>query len=618
MNKYSIDMNGDGYIVHPIPRSIMEFRFNNLQNRLLPRQWTNNSIRHRSAIVNWILNISVAFKFSNESFYTCISYIDIVVPILSMKHNNILGSGDLQLIALTSLLISGKINEIYSAEINDYVHASDGVVMGVQMVEMEKVILSILGGNLFCSTVIDFICYYNTAIGIDYGINSLSIALSKIYIHSDIYYVPTNNEWMLLESGLSVHHPYDVSRLTCYHPSSIACGIGYVAARLIGNTKEQSINNKVLQMNDIDIHYMGIRVITGIRDVLKIHNIKEFKIDTCFEDLEYLENFNLLTESILNDDNIVDVTLVPMKILPYMSNIVIDIKEDWNGNKPKKIKTLGEGSFGKVVSASMILNNDEKKLVAMKIIRNDADNGGAVHQSTLREIACGSLFDDDSCDYVVKFYKVHIGKEKTTIIMDLQLSSLKEFIVPENEKKNVVRQLCESVYHLHTRGVIHRDLKTQNVLINDLMNIKLADFGISRSISQPIKPMTHEVYTLHNRSPEILMDVSIYTFASDIWSLGCTIAEILTGKILFPGDCAIDQLYKIFKKLGTPNEHTWFGVNNLPGYKLTFPNWKANDVNIIFPNLDASTIQFILSMLQYDPLLRPDILEVLQHPYFHQ
>lgn len=614
MNKYTIDMNGDGYIVHPIPRSIMEFRFNDLQNRLLPRQWTNNSIRHRSAIVNWILNISVVFKLSNECLYTCISYIDIVIPILSAKNNNTLGSGELQLIALTSLLISGKINEIYSPEITDFVYVSDGVVNAMQMVEMEKELLSILGGNLFCASVINFIPYYNTSIDIDDGINSLSIALSKIYTHS-VYYTPTNNEWMFLESGSSV-----------YHSSSIACGIGYVASRLIGNTKEQSINNKVLQMSDANIHYMGIRVIMGIRDVLRTHNIKEFKIDICFEDLAYLENFTLLTESILSDNSSA-VVLIPIKILPYMSNVVIDIREDWNNNKPKKIKTLGEGSFGKVVSASMMSNNDKEKLVAMKIIRNDADNGGAVHQSALREIACESLFDDDSCDHssnarqladVVKFHRVHIGKKKTTIIMDLQLSSLNKFIVPENEKKNVVRQLCESVYHLHTRGVIHRDLKTQNVLTNDLINIKLADFGISKSVTQPIKPMTHEVYTLHNRPPEILMNTPIYTFASDIWSLGCTIAEILTGKILFQGDCEIDQLYKIFKTLGTPNEYTWDGVNNLPGYKLTFPNWKANDVNIIFPNLDASTIQFILSMLQYDPLLRPDILEVLQHPYFHQ
>lgn len=104
--------------------------------------------------------------------------------------------------------------------------------------------------------------------------------------------------------------------------------------------------------------------------------------------------------------------------------------------------------------------------------------------------------------------------------------------------------------------------------------IKICDFGLARSISLPIIPLTHEVVTLWYRAPEILMSSKLYSYGVDIWSIGCIFYEMATGKALFAGDCEIDQLFTIFKILGTPDNNMWPGVEQFTDYKKTFPKWK--------------------------------------------
>ncbi|CAN0014172.1 unnamed protein product [Bubo scandiacus] len=106
-----------------------------------------------------------------------------------------------------------------------------------------------------------------------------------------------------------------------------------------------------------------------------------------------------------------------------------------------------------------------------------------------------------------------------------------------------------------------RDLKPQNLLINADGAIKLADFGLARAFGVPVRTYTHEVVTLWYRAPEILLGCKYYSTAVDIWSLGCIFAEMITRRALFPGDSEIDQLFRIFRTLGTPDEAAWPGVH---------------------------------------------------------
>ena len=140
-------------------------------------------------------------------------------------------------------------------------------------------------------------------------------------------------------------------------------------------------------------------------------------------------------------------------------------------------------------------------------------------------------------------------------------------------------QLCLGCAHLHRHGVMHRDLKPQNLLVDKAKNIiKVADLGLGRAFSVPVKSYTHEIVTLWYRAPEVLLlGGSHYSTPVDIWSVGCIFAELARKQPLFPGDSELQQLLHIFKLLGTPSEDVWPGVTRLRDWH-EFPQWKPQDL----------------------------------------
>jgi serine/threonine protein kinase len=133
---------------------------------------------------------------------------------------------------------------------------------------------------------------------------------------------------------------------------------------------------------------------------------------------------------------------------------------------------------------------------------------------------------------------------------------------------------------------MHRDLKPQNLLVNAAGDIKLADFGLARAYSIPIRVLTHEVVTLWYRAPEILLGSKTYAPPVDIWSMGVIFVEMLTKRPLFPGDSEIDQIFKIFRMKGTPNNTVWPNVTQLPDFKSVFPAWPQRSIASVL-NLEA-------------------------------
>ncbi|KAJ8396311.1 hypothetical protein AAFF_G00018880 [Aldrovandia affinis] len=124
------------------------------------------------------------------------------------------------------------------------------------------------------------------------------------------------------------------------------------------------------------------------------------------------------------------------------------------------------------------------------------------------------------------------------------------------------------------------------------------------------------VVTLWYRAPEILLGCKYYSTAVDIWSIGCIFAEMATERPLFPGDSEIDQLFRIFRKLGTPNEEVWPGVTRLPDYKSRFPRWAPQGLSQITPKLQPSGHNLLQQLLRYDPSQRVSAKTALTHPYF--
>jgi len=177
-------------------------------------------------------------------------------------------------------------------------------------------------------------------------------------------------------------------------------------------------------------------------------------------------------------------------------------------------------------------------------------------------------------------------------------------------------QLCKGIAYCHSHAVLHRDLKPQNILVDQKRGLlKIADLGLGRACTVPIKSYTFEVVTLWYRAPEVLLGAKRYSMALDIWSLGCIFAELCNLQALFAGDSQIQQLINIFRLLGTPNEQLWPGVTQLSDWH-EFPQWRPQDISKFVFNLDPNGVDLLSKMLQYDPAKRISAKEALDHPYF--
>lgn len=181
--------------------------------------------------------------------------------------------------------------------------------------------------------------------------------------------------------------------------------------------------------------------------------------------------------------------------------------------------------------------------------------------------------------------------------------------------KSYLYQLLKGVAHCHSHRVLHRDLKPQNLLINREGSLKLADFGLARAFGIPVRSYTHEVVTLWYRPPDVLMGSRNYNTSVDIWSVGCIFAELYNGTPLFQGTSHNDQIKKIFRVKGTPNEETWPGVSSLPDYSRNFEKFPGENLRNFVPRIDDVGFDLLNRMLQMNPGNRISAMEALNHPF---
>ena len=120
--------------------------------------------------------------------------------------------------------------------------------------------------------------------------------------------------------------------------------------------------------------------------------------------------------------------------------------------------------------------------------------------------------------------------------------------------------MCKAVSYLHKNNMIHRDVKPENLLIDENFNLKLCDFGFARKVklnknNNNIDTMTDYVATRWYRSPELLLSGGIYGPEVDYWAIGCIMGELADGNPMFPGEDEVDQLDCIIKILGNLPEN---------------------------------------------------------------
>ncbi|XP_049871247.1 cyclin-dependent kinase 2-like [Pectinophora gossypiella] len=279
---------------------------------------------------------------------------------------------------------------------------------------------------------------------------------------------------------------------------------------------------------------------------------------------------------------------------------------------------IGEGTYGVVYKAR---HKQTGKQYALKKIKLENEPEG-VPSTALREISVLRALRHPA---VVRLYEVILYEKKLFLLFEFLHMDLKRLMditkgpLPPDLVKSYLRQLVEGIAYCHSQRVLHRDLKPQNLLVDAEGRIKLADFGLARAFSIPVRAYTHEVVTLWYRAPEILLGAKFYSTAVDVWSLACIYAEMASGRTLFPGDSEIDQLFRVFRALGTPGAAgAWPGARLLPDFRAAFPAWPARAPRALLPpaaRAQPHAAALFDLMLRYEPSQRLAPRAALLHPY---
>ncbi|KAL4965687.1 kinase-like domain-containing protein [Aspergillus stella-maris] len=288
---------------------------------------------------------------------------------------------------------------------------------------------------------------------------------------------------------------------------------------------------------------------------------------------------------------------------------------------------IEEGSYGWVSRAKELGTGE---VVALKRLKLDNSPDGfpvtglreiqtlleARHQNVvfLREVVMGNAMDQI---YLVMDFHEHDLKTL--------LDEMREPFLP-SETKTLLLQFLSGIEFLHTQWIMHRDLKTSNLLINNRGELKIADFGMARYFGDPPPKLTQLVVTLWYRSPELLLGAESYGPEIDMWSVGCIFGELLLKEPLLQGKNEVEQVSKIFQLTGPPNSNNWPGFRALPNaksLKLPSSSSSAGSGSTLlprskFPFLTNNGLQLLSSLLALNPASRPTAAECLAHAYFRE
>ncbi|KAL3110123.1 hypothetical protein niasHT_015726 [Heterodera trifolii] len=288
-------------------------------------------------------------------------------------------------------------------------------------------------------------------------------------------------------------------------------------------------------------------------------------------------------------------------------------------NEFDKIRQLGEGTYGVVYEG-----RDKKsgQTVALKQIRLNLKKEG-VSVSVMREIQ--SLMDIEH-ENVVRLFDVVVGRRIDQIFLvmeycDQDLASLLDNMnspFTESQIKCLLLQLFRGLHHLHSRFIVHRDIKVSNLLLTEFGALKIADFGLARLCGVPPTEMTPRVVTLWYRSPELLFGSKFQSPAIDMWACGCIMGELLLHKPLLPGKDEIDQIRLIISLVGTPTEKIWPEMANLPLLeKVQLMKQPYNNIKALFSDRSPECHALLNSLFVYDPKRRSSAKDCLESEYFN-
>ena len=286
-------------------------------------------------------------------------------------------------------------------------------------------------------------------------------------------------------------------------------------------------------------------------------------------------------------------------------------------NKYEVLEVVGEGAYGIVYKCR---NKETGKFVAIKKFKEVEDE--LVKKTMKRELRMLQRMHHEN---IVDFVEAFKRKGNLFLVFEYVEKNLLEILQdsPRGLEPKLIRhfmyQLCKAIKYLHDQNVIHRDVKPENLLVNENMDLKLCDFGFARLISGSSKErLTDYVATRWYRAPELLLTQGEYGPEVDYWAIGCIMGELVDGNPLFPGENEIDQLHCIQKVLGnfTDEQVYMFYANPIYSGKDLLEVDKPETLEWRYlGKLPKNAISFMKGLLELDPKKRLNGVTVFQHPY---
>ncbi|XVF39042.1 hypothetical protein PTKIN_Ptkin01aG0003800 [Pterospermum kingtungense] len=282
-----------------------------------------------------------------------------------------------------------------------------------------------------------------------------------------------------------------------------------------------------------------------------------------------------------------------------------------------KIDKIGEGTYSNVYKAR---DRETGKIVALKKVRFDTSEPESV-KFMAREIMILRKLDHPN---VVKLEGLATSRMQYSIylVFDFMQSDLARILsrpeerLTESQIKCYMHQLLSGLQHCHERGILHRDIKGSNLLIDKNGMLKIADFGLANHFSPKRKyPLTSRVVTLWYRAPELLLGSTDYGVGIDLWSAGCLLAEMFAGRPIMPAKTEVEQLQKIFKLCGTPSEEYWKKLRLSTTFRP--PQSYKPSLADAFRNFPRSSLSLLSTLLALDPARRGSASSALQNEFFY-
>ncbi|RUS20111.1 kinase-like domain-containing protein [Endogone sp. FLAS-F59071] len=255
------------------------------------------------------------------------------------------------------------------------------------------------------------------------------------------------------------------------------------------------------------------------------------------------------------------------------------------GDQYEIIDVVGEGAYGVVCSA---IHRPTGQKVAIKKITPFDHSMFCLR--TLREIKLLRYFNHENIISILDIVKPRTVDEFHEELMETDMHRvIRTQDLSDDHCQYFIYQTLRALKAMHSANVLHRDLKPSNLLLNANCDLKICDFGLARSANFSDENsgfMTEYVATRWYRAPEIMLTFKEYTKAIDVWSVGCILAEMLSGKPLFPGRDYHHQLTLILDVLGTPTMEDFYGIKSRRArdYIRSLPFKKRIPFAHMFPN----------------------------------